>query len=81
MRDKHGVEIKPGDLVKVYHFTGARRKKHYMYKWILEPDIPGHIKGSHLSLNPRDTDFHVEDLDIDHPHWEIIQDGGKEKSE
>lgn len=33
--DKHGIEIKPYDLIKVYHFTGARRKRHYMYKHVL----------------------------------------------
>lgn len=31
--DKTGREIKIGDVVKVYHFTAAiRRKRHYMYK-------------------------------------------------
>ena len=31
--DKTGREIMIGDVVKVYHFTAAvRRKKHYMYK-------------------------------------------------
>lgn len=32
VRDKTGREIKRGDIVKVYHFTGARRKRYYMYK-------------------------------------------------
>lgn len=38
LRDKKGIPIMPGDLIKVYHFTGARKKKHYMYKivWVLE---------------------------------------------
>lgn len=31
-RDKMGREIRPGDLLKVFHFIGARNKKHYMYK-------------------------------------------------
>lgn len=33
--DKHGNELREFDVVKVYHFTGARRKKHYMYKWLI----------------------------------------------
>lgn len=36
MRDKHGRRVQPGDVVKVFHFIGARRKKHYMYKTIVE---------------------------------------------
>lgn len=30
--DRHGREIMRGDVLRVYHFTGARRKRHYMYK-------------------------------------------------
>ena len=30
--DRTGREIVAGDVVKVFHFTGARRKRHYMYK-------------------------------------------------
>lgn len=32
--DKHGNKLREFDVVKVFHFTGARRKKHYMYKWL-----------------------------------------------
>lgn len=32
--DGKGNEIKEFDVVKVFHFTGKRRKRHYMYKWI-----------------------------------------------
>ena len=32
--DKHGVEIKEFAVLKVFHFIGARKKKHYMYKWV-----------------------------------------------
>lgn len=34
--DKNGLAIQPYDLLKVFHFTGARRKKHYMYKYVLD---------------------------------------------
>ena len=33
--DKHGREILTHDIVKVLHFIGARRKKHFMYKQAL----------------------------------------------
>lgn len=29
--DIKGVPIYPGDLIRSYHFTGARRKRHYLY--------------------------------------------------
>ena len=31
MHDKRGVPIYPGDLLKTYHFTGARKKRYYLY--------------------------------------------------
>lgn len=37
--DKKGIPVRPGDLIKVYHFTGARKKKHYMYKFVWEYTI------------------------------------------
>lgn len=34
--DKTGREIMVGDVLKVYHFTAAlRRKKHFMYKQVI----------------------------------------------
>lgn len=35
IRDKKGTSIKVGSVIKVFHFVGARRKKHYMYKVIM----------------------------------------------
>lgn len=32
--DINGRPILPGDTLKVYHFTGTRNKKHYMYKYV-----------------------------------------------
>jgi len=34
--DKKGHEIEEGDVIKVFHFIGARKKKHYMYKVIIK---------------------------------------------
>jgi hypothetical protein len=45
--DKNGVAIEPNDVLKVYHFTGARRKKHYMYK--LAVLWKGELYGAHLT--------------------------------
>jgi hypothetical protein len=33
--DQNRREIMVGDLVKVFHFVGARRKRHYMYKHVV----------------------------------------------
>jgi len=35
LRDKTGREIRPGDMLKVFHFVGARRKRHYLYQQAL----------------------------------------------
>ena len=32
--DKTGKQIREFDVLKVFHFTGSRLKKHYMYKWV-----------------------------------------------
>jgi len=32
--DKKGIPIHVGDVLKVFHFIGARRKKYYMYKLV-----------------------------------------------
>lgn len=31
--DKFGKQIDEFAVLKVFHFIGARKKKHYMYKW------------------------------------------------
>jgi hypothetical protein len=41
LRDKHGRQIERGDVLKVYHFTGARRKRHYMYKQVMGTRVLG----------------------------------------
>lgn len=32
--DKNGKEIKEFAVLKIFHFTGIRRKRYYMYKWV-----------------------------------------------
>jgi hypothetical protein len=34
-RDKTGRHIQPGDVLKVFHFIGARGKRHFMYQQAL----------------------------------------------
>lgn len=63
--DKTGKPIKVGDILKVFHFTGARRKKHYMYKQPIEVVILGvdakpYLKISHLNMT---DDYYLEPLD------------------
>ena len=43
--DKHGREIKIGDILKVYHFTGARQEKYYMYKQVIGERLLGGLGG------------------------------------
>lgn len=31
VNDRFGIPIHPGDLLKSFHFQGARRKKYYLY--------------------------------------------------
>lgn len=78
--DKNGIPFAAGDVVKVFHFVGARRKRHYMYK---------HITGSrtwpsgfscwvfsHLNLKPAegpDGGFYVAKDGRHYPDYEIVQ--------
>lgn len=53
--DRTGREIHVGDVVKVFHFVGARRKRHYMYKQAVAIDELGESKSkwmrfSHLDM-------------------------------
>lgn len=65
--DKTGREIMVGDILKVFHFIGRRRKRHYMYKQVLgvvclRGGSPcRYLKLSHLNLN--DSDYYHEHLD------------------
>lgn len=47
-RDKHGRNIEPGDVLKVFHFIGARGKRYYMYQQALRYE-KGRLIISHLN--------------------------------
>lgn len=53
--DKTGKEIKEFAMLKFFHFIGARRKKHYMYKWVRVVD--GCLVGMHLTNAKLDSWF------------------------
>ncbi len=50
--DDRGVPVEEFDVLKVFHFIGARRKKHYMYKQVRVVEVKeGPRKGLHLYGN------------------------------
>jgi len=63
-RDKHGSAMKVGDVLKVFHFTGARRKRYFMYQQIVGARMLGGFGGK-----PKVPYFDVSHLNMD---------GGKE---
>lgn len=48
--DKKRYPIRPGDILKVYHFTDYKKIKHYMYKmaWHLELNGKTYLMACHL---------------------------------
>lgn len=75
LRDKTGRQIERGDILKVYHFTGARRKRHFMFKQVLGSRTLGggkeYMMISHLDL---DDKYYLEPCDgRSLPDVEIIQ--------
>ena len=59
-RDKHGRAMKEGDVLRVFHFIGARRKRHFMYKQIVGTRLLGVLNG-----NPKVHYFDVSHLNMD----------------
>jgi hypothetical protein len=64
LRDKNGRQIERGDVLKVFHFTGSRNKRHYMYKQAIGvKTLSGeteYMMFSHLDL---DDKYYVERCD------------------
>lgn len=75
--DEQGVPMRVGDVVKVYHFTAAlRRKKHYMYKqvvrsWAFRDGTPA-LDLSHLDMTGETYTLHASDGGLMAGH-EIVQ--------
>jgi hypothetical protein len=58
VKDKNGVEIKEFNVIKVFHFIGARRKRHYMYKWVRKhKKHPQYLIGVHLTNSVVDDGY------------------------
>ena len=77
--DERGRQIMEGDVLKVFHFTGARRKRHYMYKQARETVMLGSsdpkpfLKISHL--NRADEHYHEREDGRALEGYEIVQSG------
>lgn len=80
--DERGRQIMEGDVLKVFHFTGARRKRHYMYKQARETVMLGSsdpkpfLKISHL--NKADEHYHEREDGRTLTGYEIVQSGSDE---
>jgi len=60
-RDTAGNLIHKGAIVKVYHFTGARNKKYFMYKQVVEVSEK-EVSFAHLPIKSTPKrDFGVRD--------------------
>lgn len=71
--DKNGIEILPGDLLKIYHFADSKKKKHYVYKYVIGYKFYNETKYLEIShLNLRNETFCLPPKDI-YDNIEIIQ--------
>jgi len=73
-RDKNGIVIEPYDVLKVFHFIGARRKRHFMYKLAKEKD--GYLRFYHLTkddscYDPRSQDMADVEI-VQSENWEKL---------
>lgn len=85
LRDKTGRKITVGDILKVFHFTGSRRKRYFMYKQVTGVETLGkdnthsYLKISHLDM----TDSYYNEL-LDGrilEDYEVVQGIGKDHFE
>lgn len=81
--DCKGREILPGDTLKVFHFIGARRKRHFMYKYVLSvwhhpkwPEGTDALRISHL--NPQADSYFVLRKGQQEETYEIVQGYGED---
>lgn len=80
--DKNMKEIRPGDVLKVFHYVGARRKRHYMYKQALFVS-EGRLYISHLSRLDGEPwvighNYYSVSVNEHLPDYEIVQRVGPE---
>jgi len=81
-RDKHGRVMMVGDLLKVFHFIGAQRKRYYMYKRIVGIRMLGGLGGkpkvhyfdvSHLNMDGGKENYTIGMAEGVLPDYEILQ--------
>lgn len=65
-KDKNGRTIQIGDVLKVFHFVDARKKRNYMYKYVL--GVEQHADNDYLRIS------HLI-LDIDEVYLVLAEDG------
>lgn len=77
IKDKKGIPIIKGDVLKVFHFTGHRNKKRYMYKYVLSTNEGNnYYKIGHLSSNPNEfgkSYYYLKDKNQIENDYEIVQ--------
>ncbi len=74
--DKNRRPILEHDVLKVYHFTGARKKKHYMYKQACGIILLGKAKIPYLQFKHLERSgghYHVEANGQILTDYEIVQ--------
>ena len=67
-RDKTGRRIEVGDTLKIFHFVGRRRKKHYVYRYVIEKEKRPSWKRAMLK---------VSKLTPENEYYYIVMDGSK----
>lgn len=75
-KDKNGRKIEVGDTLKIFHFTGSRRKKHYMYKYVMDIYCRPNWRDAMMKISHLNTSgtFYYMRLDGQiHPEIEIVQ--------
>lgn len=74
--DKRGIPIRVGDVLKVFHFIGPRKKRYYMYKHVISEETVGNgtrfFKLSHLNLRD-ESYYHLRAKDQTEDDFEIVQ--------
>lgn len=56
--DENGLEIKEFAVIRVFHFIGARKKRHYMYKWVRIVEIGNSKRWVALHLTNDTNDYY-----------------------
>lgn len=77
IKDKKGIPIIKGDVLKVFHFIGRRNKKLYMYKYVLSTnEANNYYKIGHLPSNPNEFGknyYYLKDKNQIEKDYEIVQ--------